>query len=253
MAIDRTLFEQQWLNTIRSNEFDALIDILPERKETEVLEIGSGTGYLLNKMGNLYKSVVGIEVESSAYHLSDTRISIYDGINIPFPDNSFDLIFSCHVIEHVERLDLLNCEIKRVLKERGAIIHIAPSSTWRILTSIFHYAHLCSLPFRILAKNEKSIIQRSTENFPNIWNKIAYVMLAPRHGLTGNRITEVFYFSKRYWITLFKNQGFTDIRVFESGITYWGHDIIKSRISVKYRRFISKLIGSSSNIFIMKQ
>jgi ubiquinone/menaquinone biosynthesis C-methylase UbiE len=253
MAVDRTYLEQQWLNTIRSIEFDALGDILPEQKETAILEIGSGTGYLLNKMGNLYNSVVGIEVESSAYNLNDSRIQVYDGINIPFPDNSFDIIFSCHVIEHVECLNLLSCEMKRVLKENGTIIHIAPSSTWRILTTIFHYAHICSLPFRILVKNEKSIIQRSTKNFPNIWNKIAYILLAPRHGQTGNRITEVFYFSKNYWINLFKKQGFTNIKVIESGIAYWGHDITKSIISIKYRKIISKIIGSSSNIFIMKK
>ena len=251
MAVERSSRDLDWLNELRSHEFNKLTDLLPQDPEYKILEIGSGTGFLLNKFGNLYKSVYGIEVENSAYISDDTRISLYDGVNIPFEDNTFDVVFSCHVVEHVENLDLLNNEIKRILKDNGIIIHIAPSSTWRILTSIFHYFHLISLPFRIILKKDTSIGQRSKENFPSLLSKLGYVIMAPRHGLTGNRLTEIYYFSKRYWKDLFTSHGFSDIKVIESEIIYWGHDIFRFKFPMRYRKSMSKFIGSSSNIYIM--
>ena len=252
MAIERGESDIQWLNEIRANEFDAIMEFLPAAKESKVLEIGSGTGFLLNKLGELYTSVQGIEVETSAYNISDDRVSMYDGKNIRFDDSSFDVIFSCHVIEHVEDLDYLGNEIRRVLKPGGTVIHIAPSSTWRFFTSLFHYLHLISLPLKIFLKRDKTVSQRSSANYPSLKDKALYVLMAPRHGLTGNRITEIFYFSQNYWLKKFRAEGFSNIKVFGSGLIYWGHDVIRSNFSMKYRKPLSRVFGSSSNIFILK-
>ncbi|MDW7731311.1 MAG: methyltransferase domain-containing protein [Methanolobus sp.] len=47
----------------------------------------------------------------------------YDGVNIPFPDNTFDIITAYAVIEHVplSELDKVMNEIKRVLKSDGLL------------------------------------------------------------------------------------------------------------------------------------
>ena len=252
MAVERKKSDIDWLHTLRFNEFSAVKQFLPTSKEAKVLEIGSGTGYLLNLLGQLFDSVNGLEVESSAYNSSDSRISIYDGEKMPFDDASFDVIFSCHVIEHVEDFAVFCEETRRVLKPNGTIIHIAPSSTWRLFTTIFHYLHLASLPFRIFLTKDRSISQRSSSNYPTFKDKIFYVCMAPRHGLTGNRISEVYYFSRKYWIKRFKDNQLPNVGVHSTKILYWGHDVIKFLMPVKFRKTLSLIFGSSSNIFVIK-
>lgn len=47
----------------------------------------------------------------------------YDGLNIPFPDNTFDIVTAYAVIEHIEpkELDKVFSELKRVLKKEGLL------------------------------------------------------------------------------------------------------------------------------------
>jgi 2-polyprenyl-6-hydroxyphenyl methylase/3-demethylubiquinone-9 3-methyltransferase len=45
------------------------------------------------------------------------------GEEIPFPDNSFDCVFCCDVLEHVRDLPKVISEISRVLKPNGIFIY----------------------------------------------------------------------------------------------------------------------------------
>ncbi|MBL0340959.1 MAG: class I SAM-dependent methyltransferase [Bacteroidetes bacterium] len=51
---------------------------------------------------------------------------IYDGINIPFPDNEFDIIFCTEVMEHVPNPEHFLSEINRVLQSGGVLIMTTP-------------------------------------------------------------------------------------------------------------------------------
>ena len=252
MAVERSQADIDWLHTLRREEFAAIMPFLPVSQSKRVLEIGSGTGYLLSLLGKHFESVQGLEVSSSAYASNDPRIAVYDGKVLPFDDNTFDVIFSCHVIEHVEDFDLFCKETRRVLKSDGVIIHIAPSSTWRLFTSLFHYLHLISLPFLVYVIGDRSIGSRSASNFPKFKDKLLYIIMAPRHGLKGNRITEFYYFSRRYWIKRFKGNHFKNVDSCSTRILYWGHDVIRSKLPINIRRRMSCIFGSSSNIFIIR-
>ena len=69
----------------------------------------------------------------------------YDGEQLPFSENSFDVVYSSNVLEHVERLEVTLAEIQRVLRKHGIAIHVLPTPTWRIWTSLTHYPFLCKL------------------------------------------------------------------------------------------------------------
>jgi len=45
------------------------------------------------------------------------------GENLPFQNNSFDVVFCCDVLEHVRDLPKVISEISRVLKNRGIFIY----------------------------------------------------------------------------------------------------------------------------------
>lgn len=61
---------------------------------------------------------------------ADADITLYDGVTIPFPDASFDAVFSNQSLEHVHSPDIAVSEIARVLRPRGCLVgsvsHLEP-------------------------------------------------------------------------------------------------------------------------------
>ena len=52
--------------------------------------------------------------------------SVDGSYRIPFPDESFDFLYSNSVLEHVEDLDAALSEMRRVLKPHGMCLHLFP-------------------------------------------------------------------------------------------------------------------------------
>lgn len=56
---------------------------------------------------------------------------VADGSALPFKQDSFDVVFSIYVLEHIEFPDPLVCELRRVLRPGGLFLALTPSR--------FHY------------------------------------------------------------------------------------------------------------------
>jgi ubiquinone/menaquinone biosynthesis C-methylase UbiE len=97
-------------------------DIIGLSSVTKTLDLGCGDGRgsdLLNQiLPNL--SYYGLDIfdspEVSKRDRFDLNFCSYDGVNIPFSDECFDLIFSKQVLEHVRYPDKVISEVARVLK-----------------------------------------------------------------------------------------------------------------------------------------
>ena len=50
---------------------------------------------------------------------TDARFETFDGVTIPFEDQSFDLVYCKQVLEHVRRPESLLAEVRRVLATSG--------------------------------------------------------------------------------------------------------------------------------------
>ena len=102
------------------------------RPGTRVLEIGGGSGWQASLIASWGCEVVSIDVaDRPAPPVQYFPVQTYDGEHIPFPDDSFDLVVSSNVLEHVRALVPLLAETRRVLRPGGQAVHILPSSSRR--------------------------------------------------------------------------------------------------------------------------
>jgi len=105
----------------------------------DVLDVGCNTGYGTLRLVAMARSVTGVDVSPAAVEAARTRpggeavdFRTIDGLGLPFPDNSFDLVTSFQVVEHVtDPLPYLN-EIKRVLRPGGQALITTPNAAIRL-------------------------------------------------------------------------------------------------------------------------
>jgi SAM-dependent methyltransferase len=100
--------------------------------------MGAGTsGLLLACQQYGATHLVGIEVEPVLHDLAQLRLAgtgitslLTDGNTVPLPDQTFDVIFSIHVIEHVISPSAYLAEVVRLLKPGGVVLLSCPNRIW---------------------------------------------------------------------------------------------------------------------------
>src|SRR5437667_1197841 len=66
------------------------------------LEIGCATGIIVKHINDLGCEAHGIDVsEWAVTHREHSNISLAGAETLPFADDEFDLVFSCHSLEHI--------------------------------------------------------------------------------------------------------------------------------------------------------
>lgn len=103
-----------------------------EFSEKRVLEIGCGHGHHLLYGNQEYKKYIDLDIEykyvatlQSRY--SNSSVINGDVYNLPFSDNSVDLILSIYNFEHLKELSRGLGEIHRVLKPEGELLVGVPA------------------------------------------------------------------------------------------------------------------------------
>lgn len=108
-------------------------ECLAELKISEgtFLDLGCGDGKAVDflKSNFPHMSYLGIDIdgspESSSRTRDDAKFLTYDGIHLPFEDESIEVIYSKQVFEHVRYPHLLLPEIHRVLKMGGCLLDLS--------------------------------------------------------------------------------------------------------------------------------
>ena len=104
-----------------------LEDYLPgSLKEYDLLNVGGSTGIIDNYLASFFNRVVGTDIDEPAirhathtYVRDNLEFRVADALNLPFTDQSFDVVVCSHVYEHVPDPYRMFAEIRRVLKPRG--------------------------------------------------------------------------------------------------------------------------------------
>ena len=107
-----------------SDRFIKAVNMISDNQYRTILDIGC-RDKILKKYLNENVIYQGIDFEESheviAYNLEE---------GIPFPDNSFDVVFALDVLEHVENIHFLFSEILRVTKKE-AIVALPNMPYWK--------------------------------------------------------------------------------------------------------------------------
>ena len=93
-----------------------------------VLDLGCGAGNSVDLFRRHDPEIdwVGVDIEDSqearARRRTDAAFIAYDGVRVPFPDHTFDLVYSSQVLEHVPDPQQHLREIARVLRAGGVLV-----------------------------------------------------------------------------------------------------------------------------------
>jgi SAM-dependent methyltransferase len=82
-----------------------------------VLEIGSGRGYLQD----IAQNYTGLDISPSVARFYHKRFVLGSATAMPFPDDSFDGIWSIWVFEHVPNPEQALYEARRVVRDKGVL------------------------------------------------------------------------------------------------------------------------------------
>jgi SAM-dependent methyltransferase len=110
----------------QANTLVKIADKIKLPKDSRIIDVGCGSGYILAIFRNLgYSDSIGIDVSQSALEVCNQLFGfeqgkdtfLMDARSVQFPDNSFDLLFSDGMLEHFERppLDIVGefCRLSR--------------------------------------------------------------------------------------------------------------------------------------------
>jgi SAM-dependent methyltransferase len=101
-----------------------------QRSHGVVLENGCGIGAYLAHLTPDACQAIGLEIDpqrAKEAHQPGVQVVCSAGETLPFPSNSFDLILSNEVLEHVQDDRQAVCEIVRTLRPGGRLVLFCPN------------------------------------------------------------------------------------------------------------------------------
>lgn len=168
-----------------------LVNLLSPQPNEQILEFGFGTGQNLiyALIAEINGNYSGLDIdpkvkkiaESKLYELKllkHVQLDLYGGGNFPYPENSFDKVFSClvfHQLKTSEKKDALK-EIYKVLKTRGTLIICDWGKPSNFFSSMGFYLVQILDGFKTTSDNRKGLVSNFLEEtgFKNV-KKIDYV------------------------------------------------------------------------------
>jgi len=125
----------QYLRHLYAYEFAK--DNIP--KTGLILDLGCGEGYGTSLLSRNVERIIGLDVDkdtiahaSREYGAENCIFKAFDGVKIPYGDDTIDAAVSFQVIEHIQDDENYVLEIYRVLKKNGIFILTTPNRTYRL-------------------------------------------------------------------------------------------------------------------------
>lgn len=120
-----------WYEKERHHGYHAMLDALeldvlrPYVGGRDVLEVGAGTGLIMNGLLGTANKVVGVDISQGMLgKAADRGLEVVQGsaTDLPFKDQQFDLVYSFKVLAHVPAIQQALAEMTRVLRPGGVLV-----------------------------------------------------------------------------------------------------------------------------------
>lgn len=241
----------KFAHAMREAELALAIPLLPTGGR--ILELGAGDGWQAAILAQHGFTVTAIDVASVAAGATQyAPVTLYDGRTLPFPDASFDAVYSSNVLEHVKDFGRIQAELARVLTSDGIAVHCVPSATWRFWTTLGHPFHAvkwvwssCKRATAPLDPSPASDISRSLSG-KSMLGLLRLGLIAPRHGEQGNLLTEHYLFSRSAWKRRFEQTGWQIHVLRPTNLFYSGNELFGLRLARRFRGSMARILGSST-------
>jgi SAM-dependent methyltransferase len=139
---------------LKAKKIELLLDLDVGATELKLLEIGTGSGGIAHYFANISKlnfDVDAVDVVDNRLVCDGYNFKLVSGVKLPFADETFDVLITNHVIEHVGDYSA-QCEhlkeIRRVLK-KNAIGYLAVPNRWMLIEPHFKLIFLSWLPKKL--------------------------------------------------------------------------------------------------------
>lgn len=247
----------KFAHAMRSAELALAMPLLPTGGR--ILELGAGDGWQASILAQHGFIVTAIDVADVVVGATQyAPVTLYDGRTLPFPDASFDAVYSSNVLEHVKDFDGIQAELVRVLTAEGVAVHCVPSATWRFWTTLGHPFHAAK--WVLNSRRRATSSQNSSQTLgidhrlidKSVQRLLRLGLIAPRHGEHGNLLTEHYLFSRCGWKRRFEQTGWQIHVMRSTGLLYSGNELFGLRLAHRFRKSMAKILGSSTFIFIAR-
>lgn len=120
-----------WYEKERHRGYHAMLDDLEVdllcdyARGGDVLEIGCGTGLILDRVREVSQRAVGVDISPGMLERAVERgldVVQADATALPFADESFDVVYSFKVLAHIEQIEQALAEAARVTRPGGHML-----------------------------------------------------------------------------------------------------------------------------------
>ncbi len=124
-GINKNILQKIW----HTRKYNLCKKTLKNIKFLNCLEVGCASGHLINEISKSFPKVkyTGVDIYDKAIKYAKLKypgieFKVADAQELPFKDNSFDLILNYETLEHVENPYKTLLELKRILRKKGTLV-----------------------------------------------------------------------------------------------------------------------------------
>jgi len=125
------------MNIMNKNQYKAILDNISLEPNNNVLDIGFGNGYLINKLfkKNIPVNIYGIEISNDMLNnvsqknkqiIEEGKLKLFleDISKTSFEENTFDKTYTVNTVYFWNELEKSFSEIKKILKPNGIFLNV---------------------------------------------------------------------------------------------------------------------------------
>jgi len=202
-------YAKEWEITLnkesRMKKANKIISILNENcdlSNCKILDIGTGSGYIIHQISKNCKEAYSVDLEDDRKIKEGYIFKKVVDERIPFKDNTFDVVISNYVIEHIPDQKLHLNEIHRVLK-KGGILYLGMPNKYHIIDVHYKLPLITWFPRKISKIYFRLVKNMEWDIYPISCNKLKSIV---KNKFEINDVTiNIIKSPRKYGIDTFKS------------------------------------------------